>query len=144
MSALSGKTRNERRIASTRPSAKPVTTTAAATSTVTTTPFMIEGKYRSISSGLKNTSRKRDQPSMAASARKLGDKGAGAHLAGGGENPLGAALLDDRAVIHEDDPVGGVAREPHLVTHHEHGHAAALELAHHVEHAAAQLWIERR
>src|SRR5258706_12940814 len=113
MSALSGNTRNERTIASTRPSARPVTTTAAAISMVTTTPFMIAGKYRSIRSGLKNASRKRDQPSiiasLTASTRELGDEGAGARLAGGGENLRGRAFLDDPAVIHEDHPVGGVA-----------------------------------
>src|SRR5258708_37423996 len=97
MTALSGNTRDERRIASTRPSARPVTTTAAAISIVTTTPFMIAGKYRSISSGLKNASRKRDQPPMTASARKLGDEGAGPRLAWGGENLRLGPLLDDRA-----------------------------------------------
>src|ERR1700704_509000 len=125
MSTLTGNTRNERRIASTRPSARPVTTTAAAISTVTTTPFMIAGKYRSISSGLKNASRKRDQPSIAASARELGQERAGARLAGCGEYLLRRALFHDRAVVHENHAVGGVACEPHLVAHHQHRHAAA-------------------
>src|SRR6266436_4485582 len=137
ISALTGSTRNERATASTRPSAMPVTTTAAAISIVTTTPFMMAGKYRSISSGLKNASRKRDQPSIAAaSVCELGQERASAHLAGRGEDLLRRPLLHDRAVVHEDHAVGGVAREPHLVAHHQHGHAAALELAHDVEHAA--------
>src|SRR5262249_60589824 len=51
--------------------------------------------------------------------------------------------FDDAAVINEDHMVGGIAREAHLVAHDEHGHAAALELAHHVEHAAYELGIER-
>ena len=47
-------------------------------------------------------------------------------------------------VIHEDHAVGGVARKAHLVAYHQHGHAAALELAHDVEHAADEFRIERR
>src|SRR4030081_2238518 len=144
ISVLSGSTRNERATASTRPSAMPVTTTAAAISIVTTTPFMMAGKYRSIRSGLKNASRKRDQPSIAASARELGQERAGARLARRREYLLRRALLHDRAVVHKDHAVGGVARKPHLVAHHQHGHAAALELAHDVEHAADELGIERR
>ena len=56
----------------------------------------------------------------------------------------GRSFLDDAAVIHEDHAIGGVARETHLVAHHQHGHAAVLELAHHGEHAADELRIERR
>src|SRR2546430_11684924 len=82
ISALTASRRNVRTIASASPSKVPVTTTAAAISIVTTTPFMMAGKYRSITSQLKNVSRKRDQASMAVSARDLGDEGAGARLAG--------------------------------------------------------------
>src|SRR6266540_7196595 len=143
ISALTASRRNVRTIASASPSKVPVTTTAAAISIVTTTPFMMAGKYRSITSQLKNVSRKRDQASMAVSARDLGDEGAGARLAGRRKHLLRRPLLHDDPVIHEDHAVGGVPREAHLVAHHQHGHAAALELAHDVEDAAHELRIER-
>src|SRR4029453_11518410 len=140
---LTASRRNVRTIASASPSKVPVTTTAAAISIVTTTPFMMAGKYRSITSQLKNVSRKRDQASMAVSARDLGDEGAGARLAGRRKHLLRRPLLHDDPVIHEDHAVGGVARKAHLVAHHQHGHAAALELAHDTEHAADKLRVER-
>src|SRR5215510_11332529 len=143
ISAFTASRRNVRTIASASPSRVPVTTTAAAISIVTTTPFMMAGKYRSITSQLKNVSRNRGQASMAVSARELGDEGAGARFAGRRKHLLRRPLLHDHAMIHEDDAVGGVAREAHLVAHHQHGHAAAFELAHHVEYAAHQLGIER-
>src|SRR5262249_39206083 len=143
ISALTASRRKVRMIASASPSRVPVTTTAAAISIVTTTPFMMAGKYRSITSQLKNVSRKRDQDSMAISPRELGDEGAGARLAGCRKHLLRRPLLHDDPVIHEDHAVGSVARKPHLVAHHQHGHAAAFELAHHVEYAAHQLRIER-
>ena len=75
---------------------------------------------------------------------QLGDEGARARLAWRAEDLLRRAFLDDQPVVHEDDAVGGVAREAHLVADHQHGHAAGLELAHHGEHRADQLRIERR
>ena len=45
-------------------------------------------------------------------------------------------------MIHEDHAIGGIARETHLMAHHQHRHAAALELAHDVENAAHELRIE--
>src|SRR5438309_4629049 len=96
-----------------------------------------------MTSKLKNVSRKRDQASMAISASELGDEGASARLAGGGKDPLWRPLLHNKPMIHEDDAVGGVARKAHLMADHQHGHAAALELAHDVEDAAHELRIER-
>src|SRR5262249_3283473 len=130
--ALTASRRKVRMIASASPSRVPVTTTAAAISIVTTTPFMMAGKYRSITSQLKNVSRKRDQDSMAISARELGDEGAGARIAGSRNHWLRRLLLHDNTeitedhVIYEDHAVGSVARKPHLVAHHQHGHAAAF------------------
>src|SRR5262249_17741736 len=143
ISALTASRRNVRTIASASPSKVPVTTTAAAISIVTTTPFMMAGEKRSITPQWKNVSRKRDQASMAVSARELGNEGAGARLSGHRKHLLRRPLLHDGPVIHEDHAVGGIAREAHLMTDHQHGHAAAFELAHHVEHAAHQLGIER-
>src|SRR5690606_9914529 len=40
-----------------------------------------------------------------------------------GEEVVGGGVLDDLAVGHEHDAVGGFAREPHLVGDHEHRHA---------------------
>ena len=52
-------------VASARPSTKPVTTTAAAISTVTSTPLRMSGQYCAIIAGLKNVSTKRSQAVMA-------------------------------------------------------------------------------
>ena len=46
-------------------------------------------------------------------------------------------------MIHEDHTVGSVARKAHLMALHQHGHAAAFELAHNVEYAAHELRVER-
>src|SRR5271165_35386 len=59
------------------------------------------------------------------------------------ENPGRRALVADAAVLHEDDAVRGFAGEAHLVAHHHHGHAGGTEVAHHREHAAHELGIER-
>ena len=40
------------------------------------------------------------------------------------KNSSGVGLLDDLAVGHEDDPVGGRAGEAHLVGDDDHRHAA--------------------
>src|SRR5262249_48716128 len=130
ISAFTASRRNVRTIASASPSSVPVTTTAAAISIVTSTPFMMAGKKRSITAQLKNVSRKRDQASMAVSAREFGDESASARLARRRKHLLRRPLLHDDPVIHEDHAVGGIAREAHLVAHHQHGHAAAFELAH--------------
>ena len=55
----------------------------------------------------------------------------------------GRALLDDDAGIHEDDAVGDLAGEAHLVGDHDHRHAALGEVAHDLEHLADQLRVER-
>ena len=57
---------------------------------------------------------------------------------------LRRALLDDDAAIDEQHAVGDVAGKAHLVGDDDHGHAVIGELAHHAEHVADQLGIERR
>src|SRR5262249_33513966 len=136
--------RNVRTIANISPSSVPVTTTAPAISIVTTTPFVIAGKYRSMMVQLKNVSRKRDQASMAISTSEFGDERAGSRLAGRRKDLLRRPLLHYDPVIHEDHAVGGIAREPHLMANHQHRHAAAPELTHDVEDAAHEFRIERR
>src|SRR4051812_22886861 len=54
-----------------------------------------------------------------------------ARLLGAREHLLRRGLLGDQALVHEDDPVGNLAGEAHLVGDDEHRHAAAGEVAHH-------------
>src|ERR1700704_6952912 len=53
-------------------------------------------------------------------------------------------LLDDLALVHEHGARADMAREAHLVRHHQHGHAFERELAHDQQHLAAKLRVERR
>ena len=47
-------------------------------------------------------------------------------------------------LVHEHDRVGDLAGEPHLVGDHDHRHPVSRERAHHVEHVADELGVERR
>ena len=49
------------------------------------------------------------------------------------------ALLDNAAVVHEDQPVADISGETHFVSDHDHRHASIRELAHLVENASDQL-----
>ena len=51
-------------------------------------------------------------------------------------------LLDDVAAVDEDDPVGDVSGEWHLVGHQHHRHAVPGELAHDAQHLAGRLRIQ--
>src|SRR4051794_17192648 len=53
-----------------------------------------------------------------------------ARLLGAREHLLRRGLLRDQALVHEDDPVGDLAGEAHLVGDDEHRHAAAGGGAH--------------
>src|SRR5262249_27522276 len=64
--------------------------------------------------------------------------------AGCREHLLRMSFLDDHAVGHEDDAVGDVTREAHLVGHHHHGHTLARKPAHDAQDLAHKLGIERR
>src|SRR6478609_3912635 len=59
-----------------------------------------------------------------------------------GEELLRGVLLDDRAVGHEDDPVGGGAGEAHLVGDDDHRHALLGEVDHDVEDLLDHLRVE--
>ena len=65
-------------------------------------------------------------------------------LCGCGEERLRAALLDDLPVGHEDDAVGGLAGEAHLVGDDDHGHPALGQADHHVEDLVDHLRVEGR
>jgi hypothetical protein len=53
-------------------------------------------------------------------------------------------LLLDAALVQEHDFRGHVAGEAHFVGDHQHGAAVERDLAHHAEHFADQLRVERR
>ena len=59
------------------------------------------------------------------------------------KNCLGRRLFDDLAVGHEDDAVGGLAGEAHLVGDDDHRHAVFGEPHHDVEHLGDHLGVER-
>src|SRR6266511_2584274 len=55
----------------------------------------------------------------------------------------GEALLDDPALVHEDDAVSDLAREAHLVGDYDHRHPGLGEPFDLLEYAADQLRVER-
>src|SRR5258708_38345850 len=60
------------------------------------------------------------------------------------EDLLRRPLLDDAALVEDDDPVGDALGEIHLVGDHHHGHALVGQRLHHRQHLADGLGIERR
>ena len=62
----------------------------------------------------------------------------------GVEQRFGRARFDDLALIQEHHPVGHLLGEAHLVGRHQHGHAFAGDLFHHLQDLAAQFRVERR
>ncbi len=60
-----------------------------------------------------------------------------------GEEFLRVAGFDDHAAVHEDDAIGDIAREGHLVGDNDHGHALVRQLAHGREHFANELGVQR-
>ena len=52
--------------------------------------------------------------------------------------------LDDLTGVHEDDPVGDLPGEAHLVGYADHRHAILGEAGHYVEHFLYHLGVERR
>ena len=53
------------------------------------------------------------------------------------------AFLDDRPLIHEDDPIGDVTRELHFVGDDDHRHTVPRQLPHYPENFVDELGIER-
>src|SRR3972149_2825202 len=109
--------------ASARPVTRPATMTSAASSTVTSMPWAMSGKYLAITLALKKVSRKRSQLDIARRRSvplDLADEAACAVLHGRLEDLSRRALLDDGALVHEDHAVGGVAGEAHPVAFPDH------------------------
>src|SRR6478609_5772962 len=65
--------------------------------------------------------------------QQLGQEILGPAALGVGEEFLGGCVLDDQAIGHEHDAIGGLAGEAHLVGDHNHGHALLGELDHDVQ-----------
>src|ERR1700675_2441818 len=143
ISQLSGRTARLLSSARARPAAIPVTTMRKASSTVTTTPDRMSGRYLSMTLPLKNVSVKRSQFDTRSVPLDLADEGARALVGRVLEDRGGRSLLHDGALVHEQDPVGRVAGKAHLVADHDHGHAALAQGAHDLEDRAHQLRIER-
>src|SRR6478752_1031771 len=76
--------------------------------------------------------------------QQLGQKILGPAALGIGEEFLGGRVLDDLAVGHEHDAVGGLAGEAHLVGDHDHGHALLGELDHDVQDLVDHFRVQRR
>jgi hypothetical protein len=59
------------------------------------------------------------------------------------EEVVGRGALQHLALVHEQHAVGHLARKAHLVRDAHHGHAVAREVAHHQQHLADHLGVER-
>ena len=60
-----------------------------------------------------------------------------------GKDPVGRARFDHQALVEEQDTIGDVAGELHLVRDHDHGQTFLSQLAHHAQHFFAQFGVER-
>lgn len=52
-------------------------------------------------------------------------------------------LLDNHAVVHENDPVGNVSGKRHLMRHDDHGHFLLGKRPDHAQHLARELGVQR-
>src|SRR5690625_7670506 len=59
-----------------------------------------------------------------------------------GDDLLRGAAFDDAALVHEHHLVGDLARETHLVGHHDHRHAGGGEVLEHREHFGDQFRVQ--
>src|SRR5882672_6342947 len=134
ISRLTGRKPALRSSASASPAAMPVTMTSAASSSVTSMPYAMSGRYFAMTLALKKVSTKRSQFDIARRLSvplDLADEAARALVARRLEDNARRALLHDRALVHEDHAVGGIAGKAHFVADHQHGHAALAQVAHH-------------
>src|SRR5919106_870156 len=58
------------------------------------------------------------------------------------EHLPGRARHQDLAAVDERHPIAQLAREAHLVGHHQHGHAVPGKVLHHRQHLADQLRVQ--
>src|SRR5262245_36718378 len=135
MKKLTTRRRSVRRSAAARPAARPLATITAASCSVTTKPSAIFGAYCAMTSQLRKVS-----PNLPI---QRGDELADAGVLRPVEDLLRRTFLQDAALVHEHHAIGRAAGEAHLVRHHHHGHAPLPHLAHHREHAAHELGVER-
>ena len=90
----------------------------------------------------KTSSRQRPDNEVGNGLQDLAEEELGALVLGVGEEVFGGAHFHDLAAVHEDDAVGDLTGEAHLVGDDEHGHAAYGQLLHHVEHLFDHLGVE--
>ena len=76
-------------------------------------------------------------------SQHFGDEGFGAYLLGVVQYLRRRTLLDDRALVHEDDRVGNFAGEPDLVGDDDQRAALAGQLPDDLEYLADQFRIQR-
>ena len=55
---------------------------------------------------------------------------------------VGGTLLHDDAAVHEDDLIGHIAREAHLVSDDHHGHVFGCQIADDAQHLAGELGVQ--
>ena len=60
------------------------------------------------------------------------------------EDRLWSAFLNDLSTVHEDNSVGCLAGETHLVGNNHHGCSISCQFLHQVENAADSFRVERR
>ena len=137
-----------RSTASSMPTNKPVTATTIPSSTVTTMPFKMSGKYSQAISRLKNEKTSAFK-SIGVNRSLLGrmfahasEEGLGARLCGCAKNLLRRSLFHNQSGIHKDHVVCGRSGEAHLVTDDHHGHAIVFELAHDFQYIANKFGIQ--
>src|SRR5712691_5874305 len=114
-------------------------------------PFLLQYAHEYIQTSLRTTlpvvrPAARPKPWLARTSRVSEDfleEALRALLAGAAKEGLGLAGLHDHALVHEDDAVGDLAGEAHLVGDDDHGHALAGEVQHDVEHFVDDFGIER-
>ena len=73
-----------------------------------------------------------------------GEEGLGAVVLRVIDHLIRRALFDDHALVHEDDLVGHIARECHLVRHDHHGHMLFGKRSDDLQHLLRELGVERR
>src|SRR2546421_4298471 len=129
ISRLTGRQPRLRSSASASPAARPLAMTSAASSTVTSVPYAMSGKYLAMTFALKKVSRKRsrlegDKIAPESVALDLADEGARALVARRLEDRGGRAPPPNGPLRPEEPPGGGGARAGPLVAHPHHRHGA--------------------
>src|SRR6218665_4022096 len=72
------------------------------------------------------------------------DEGADAVVGRVVEKLIGGCVVGNAALVEEQDAVGHLTGKAHFMGHHDHGHAAMRQFAHHVEHLLHHFGVECR